>query len=244
MEHRKTKQDWMRPSLNPMGPRKAAGPDYKPKAPWEQQSDELVANFEQNLGIMDADVKSPWDHGSFELQTREKELRRAAEYKYDSLFEVPPMTAQQEKQIADYKMNPPFQCNYNMSVEPIKSARKLNPDKNPATRKPWTYGDMAAAPVTKKIFTRPSTSLWSVSTGDQGAQPDMAMSGDPILDSLRAQLMARGAAGIAGLAKKFRIMDDSGDGKLDMAEFCKGMKECDVVDVSDKALKHLFRYFG
>jgi hypothetical protein len=68
--------------------------------------------------------------------------------------------------------------------------------------------------------------------------------GDPILDSLIAQLKSHGASGIAGLARKFRIMDDDGSGELSLDEFKKGMKECKLVDLSDKAISHLFRYFG
>ncbi|KAJ1405514.1 hypothetical protein B484DRAFT_314002, partial [Ochromonadaceae sp. CCMP2298] len=57
------------------------------------------------------------------------------------------------------------------------------------------------------------------------------------------QLKSHGAAGIAGLSRKFRIMDDDESGTLDMPEFVKGMKECKVCDLGDKALKHLFRFF-
>jgi len=68
-------------------------------------------------------------------------------------------------------------------------------------------------------------------------------SGDPVLDSLRLQLKQRGASGIIGLAKKFKIMDDNDNGTLDIDEFKKAMKECKISDISDKALAHLFRYF-
>jgi hypothetical protein len=39
-------------------------------------------------------------------------------------------------------------------------------------------------------------------------------------------------------------MDDDQSGTLDMQEFVKGMKECKIADLSEKAIKHLFRYFG
>ena len=68
-------------------------------------------------------------------------------------------------------------------------------------------------------------------------------SGDPILDSLRLQLKQRGAGGVIGLAKKFKIMDDNNNGTLDINEFKKAMKECKISDISDKAIAHLFRYF-
>jgi Ca2+-binding EF-hand superfamily protein len=38
-------------------------------------------------------------------------------------------------------------------------------------------------------------------------------------------------------------MDDDNSGSLDMPEFCKAMKECEIADMSKKAMEHLFRYF-
>ena len=54
--------------------------------------------------------------------------------------------------------------------------------------------------------------------------------------------MQVGANGILGLGRKFRIMDDDSNGSLDMAEFSKAMRECELVDLSKKAIEHLFRY--
>jgi hypothetical protein len=247
VDHRKAKSNWSRPSLNPMCPRNSEKrTDYRTRAPWEQQNEELIEEFEKNLRLMDADVKSPWDDQMYEMKVRELEKKKVADYKFDSLFDVPQMSKQKAKQIAEYQINPPFQCSFNEAKEELKPAKKLNPEKNPITRKPWTYGELPPPTATKKIFERPATALWDPPRGDQSEGPkDMFIeSGDPVLDSLRTQLRQRGAAGIAGLSRKFRIMDDSGDGKLDMSEFCKGMKECQVADLSEKAVKHLFRYFG
>lgn len=246
-DFKRTRSNWMRPSLNPMGSRNSGAQEaHRSKAPWDQQSEELVEEFEERLKVMDTEVKHPWDNEIYELEQREQEKRKAANYKYESLFDTPPLTEKQQKAIDEYRMNPPYRCAYNYCPETQKSAKKLNPDKKPVTRKPWTHGQLPADPVAKKVHPRPSTALWDVPRGDQSAQPGkpLAQSGDPILDSLRAQLLAKGAIGISGLSRKFRIMDDSGDGKLDMNEFCKGIKECQIADLSDKALKHLFRYFG
>lgn len=241
------------------------------KTPWEQEEDDLMEDFERALNTMDATVKGPWEEGSTELRAAEKQResaanyrlesffdedpvikqkqedqrRAASEYKYHSMFEVPELTEKQKKVIAEYKMNPPFRCSYNQVPEDKRTAKKLAPAmKNPATRRPWEYGSVPADPVPKKIFPRPPTALWSVPPPVEDTSSQMPSSGDPVLDSLRLQLRKHGAAGIAGLSRKFRIMDDDQSGTLDMQEFVKGMKECKVADLSDKALKHLFRYFG
>ncbi|KAH7934830.1 hypothetical protein HPB52_001014 [Rhipicephalus sanguineus] len=53
------------------------------------------------------------------------------------------------------------------------------------------------------------------------------MSMTPI-EKLRHQCLQRGAHGIKGFARQFRIMDDSGDKKLDMEEFKKGLQDFKV----------------
>ena len=50
---------------------------------------------------------------------------------------------------------------------------------------------------------------------------------DPIL-KLRNQCLARGAAGIKGLGRTFKIMDDDGNRSLDMMEFRKGLHDYGV----------------
>lgn len=240
------------------------------KSPWEQQDEDALEEFERNLAALEVHVEHPWDERSTELRAQEnqriaasnykmkslfdedpaiakkqEQQRQAAqEYKFKSMFEVPPLTEKQQKVIDEYEMNPPFRTSYNQVPEDKRTAKKLAPNKNPTTRQPWTYGSVPADPVTKKIFERPQTALWSVPPKANQTRNDMPSSGDPILDSLRIQLKKQGAAGIAGLSRKFRIMDDDGNGTLCLREFMKGMKECKVADLSDKALKHLFLYFG
>lgn len=63
-----------------------------------------------------------------------------------------------------------------------------------------------------------------------------------ILEKLREQLASRGARGIIGLGRKFRIMDDSGNGSLDQSEFKKAMQEC-ALSLKDEELSQLFKHF-
>ena len=64
----------------------------------------------------------------------------------------------------------------------------------------------------------------------------------PGLESLRAQLIARGSRGIIGLQRKFRIMDDDGTGSINLAEFKKGIRESQVI-LSDLEITQLFSHF-
>jgi EF-hand domain pair len=64
----------------------------------------------------------------------------------------------------------------------------------------------------------------------------------PALDQLRTQLAARGARGIVGLQRTFRIMDDDGSKSFNLAEFKKGVKQCNIT-ISDTQLNQLFRFF-
>ena len=271
-DFRKANTKWTKPSVSKMQPARASNNgQYKINSPWDPQEEDAMEEFDRNLAAMNVRVEHPWDERSTELRAvasakeaaqnykmksvfdedpdilrKQEEQRRAAkDYKFKSMFEVPPMTAKQQQMLDEYEMNPPFRTSYNIVEEDKKTAKKLAPGKNPPTRQPWTYGALQADPVPKKIFAQPPTALWTTAPAPQtDQQQELPSSGDPILDSLRLQLKQHGAAGLAGLSRKFRIMDDDQSGTLDMQEFVKGMKECAVADLTDKALKHLFRFFG
>jgi len=63
-----------------------------------------------------------------------------------------------------------------------------------------------------------------------------------VLERLRATLAERGARGIVGLGRKFRIFDDSGNGSLNVEEFKKAMQEC-ALQLAGAELESLFKYF-
>ena len=62
------------------------------------------------------------------------------------------------------------------------------------------------------------------------------------LEDLRVQLADRGAKGIIGLGRKFRILDDDGNGTLSYDEFKKGLDEMNI-KLSDAETIDLFKYF-
>ncbi|KAL5253979.1 hypothetical protein ACHWQZ_G013670 [Mnemiopsis leidyi] len=61
---------------------------------------------------------------------------------------------------------------------------------------------------------------------------------DPI-EMLRLQCLSRGASGIKGLGRAFRIMDDDSNKKLDMSEFKKGISDYGLV-LEDGEIGDLF----
>merc|ERR1712185_788665 len=71
---------------------------------------------------------------------------------------------------------------------------------------------------------------------------DMPESTKTLLKRLKMNLKRRGADGIAGLARKFRIIDDDGSGTLEMSEFKKCMKEMKT-NFSDEENEELFKFF-
>lgn len=63
-----------------------------------------------------------------------------------------------------------------------------------------------------------------------------------MIERLRTKLATRGARGIIGLAKQFRIMDDNNSRSLDLYEFTKAMKDY-MLGFSDSEIRALFNYF-
>jgi len=64
---------------------------------------------------------------------------------------------------------------------------------------------------------------------------------DPV-EMLRLQCLKRGAAGIKGLGRAFRIMDDDSNRKLDKYEFKKGLSDYGLV-LEDEEITNLFNTF-
>jgi Ca2+-binding EF-hand superfamily protein len=64
----------------------------------------------------------------------------------------------------------------------------------------------------------------------------------PALEQLRGVLAARGARGIIGLGRSFRVVDDDGSGTLSLKEFRRAMTEFGL-SLSSSEVTTLFRYF-
>jgi len=65
---------------------------------------------------------------------------------------------------------------------------------------------------------------------------------EDLVERLRTKLASRGARGIIGLGKQFRIMDDNNSRSLDLYEFTKAMKDY-MLGFSDGEIKTVFAYF-
>lgn len=65
-----------------------------------------------------------------------------------------------------------------------------------------------------------------------------------MLAALRENLIMHGARGIFGIGRKFRVMDDDHNGKVDFLEFKKAMAETiQSLRFTDPSLKELFDFF-
>ncbi|XP_030048894.1 calcyphosin-like protein isoform X2 [Microcaecilia unicolor] len=73
------------------------------------------------------------------------------------------------------------------------------------------------------------------------AKKNLSNCTDPI-EKLRLQCLSRGSAGIKGLGRAFRIMDDDGSKNLDFKEFLKGLHDYGLVIGKEEA-EALFSQF-
>jgi len=70
----------------------------------------------------------------------------------------------------------------------------------------------------------------------------LASSGIPLLDKLRVKLASRGANGLLGMARMFKIMDDDDSKSLDLNEFKKAMRDLALM-MTELEIKQLFQLF-
>ncbi|XP_059177641.1 calcyphosin-like protein [Physella acuta] len=73
------------------------------------------------------------------------------------------------------------------------------------------------------------------------ARMSKAHAKDP-LELVQAQFLARGASGIKGAQRRFRIMDDDSNRKLSFEEFTKGLRDVGISLQKDQEIE-LFRTF-
>lgn len=73
------------------------------------------------------------------------------------------------------------------------------------------------------------------------AKKKMQSTNDPV-EKLRLQCLARGSAGIKGIGRVFKIMDDDGSRSLDFKEFRKGVSDYGL-DLDDDIIKGMFAAF-
>lgn len=84
-------------------------------------------------------------------------------------------------------------------------------------------------------------SLGEIANSREGHSQSSSPANSVLLD-LQNQLKSRGAKGIIGLARKFRIMDDDGSKALRLSEFKKGLRESSF-NIGEHDLVSLFNYF-
>ena len=222
--------------------RKKNMPAYETKAPWEPQVEDAIDDFDKRLAGEDFKFPdAPWN--KVEPNNEVKVNPDVKEYKYQSLHAPIPMSKERQEQLAKYKYDPPFSTDFNNSKS-VNGVKKSAAISRPTTVAPWAYGDLEPDPSggKKSITVRKDTSLWTTPVTEKSLNELLESSGDPILDKLRQTLKERGAMGIFGLSKKFKIMDDDNSGFLSESEFNKAMIECRL-ELTKQQLKHLFRYF-
>ena len=188
---------------------------YSYSTPWTLRENNILDDFDKQLSALDYSMSKPWEDANRCGPMYGGPRPYAAEasknnYKYKPLWEPVQMPKERIEQIESYEYCPPYRVEFNGITDKHQHHRRLISGHNNKTIAPWAHGYEPAAPVTRNTFPRPTTVLWDAvpqpQQGDESAT--LESSGDPILDSLRSQLKARGASGICGLAKKFKIMDD------------------------------------
>jgi hypothetical protein len=178
---------------------------------------EEVDRFHKGLDILDYKFKPIWgnydeegnsDNGDGNDDEQKTKVKSGRDYKYQSLWAIPQIKPENVERLKAYKYSTPFASELSDSKSTFSepgSKKKISTVQS--TIPPWKQCLLPAPTLPKPRFQQPKTSLWDTSAGEKQQSVEQA-NGDPILCSLRQQLKARGASGILGLARKFRVMDD------------------------------------
>lgn len=93
-----------------------------------------------------------------------------------------------------------------------------------------------------KEFTVSLTGGTTIGAGGSPSKAGGSGGSEDLLERLRTKLASRGARGIIGLGKQFRIMDDNNSRSLDLYEFTKALKDY-MLGFSEPEIKGLYGYF-
>ena len=98
------------------------------------------------------------------------------------------------------------------------------------------------SPINGSSLSYAQTSPASAITIENVVDNDANSTADPLIEKVRNTLAKRGATGVLGMGRLFRIMDDDDSKSLSMPEFKKAMRESSLV-LQDKELSYLFKLF-
>lgn len=112
--------------------------------------------------------------------------------------------------------------------------------------KGWSQDDTKGQSFGKKPQSNSGSNIFGRSTAPAKAQsePGVAQNATEaqLLENLRTRLAKRGARGISGIGKKFKIADDNRSGSLDKEEFKKAMHDFRI-GMSDQQVAKMFVIF-
>jgi Ca2+-binding EF-hand superfamily protein len=175
----------------------------------------------------------------------------------DSGKQVRPQTAPQRLSIATHASaanaqerksgNATFRSSFSLAFDetsgskPVATAVVSEAPKKVANLKAVVASQPLAAAPTKAAGGRSLSDIMAGGNASAAAPIHDARVAD-LMDRLRTNLVGRGAAGIIGIQRKFRIIDDDNSKTLNVAEFTKAMRETGLNFSPDEILS-LFKYF-
>ncbi|RHY79027.1 hypothetical protein DYB31_002285 [Aphanomyces astaci] len=136
----------------------------------------------------------------------------------------------------------PMPVSPDLPLTPVKSPAPFQADMNHTNNNITARKTSRNATLNSTQTAACMTHMYPDKGGILPKSKDIGVGTKMILSRLRATLKQRGAGGVVGLSRKFRLMDDDNNGSLSLLEFKKAVRECEV-DCSDADLRLLFDAF-
>lgn len=115
--------------------------EYSISNPWDQEPIDGVMRFERHVDRLNYELTAPWVEAAVDEEAElNRKLHAISNYQYQPLWQPETVTLQRKQQIANYRLETPYQTKENDPTEYSKSSKRSIPGCSAKTLAPWQHG--------------------------------------------------------------------------------------------------------
>jgi hypothetical protein len=115
--------------------------EYSISKPWDQEPTDGVKQFGRHIEGLNYELTAPWVEAAVDEEAElNRKLHAISNYQYQPLWQPETATLQRKQQIANYRLETPYQTKENDPVEFSKPSKRSIPGYSAKTLAPWQHG--------------------------------------------------------------------------------------------------------